>query len=140
MKTRLLFFVFISMTLVYISCKKEEAIPTDHLNLLTNHIWTADSLLADGVDEGGAGGLLEKFNGDTKFNEDGTGYVGEIVGNWQFTNNENALIITSDSLQLAVSANIEELTAQSLKLTTAYPIQTSPTVVYAAVRMTFIPK
>jgi hypothetical protein len=139
MKKIVLFFGFVLMVYVLMTCKKEE-IHTDYLNLLTNHIWTADSLLADGVEAGGEGQLLEKFHGDTKFNEDGSGYVGDIVGTWEFTNNENALIITSDSLQIPVTAGIEELTSQSLKLTTAYPVQTSPELILASVRMTFIPK
>jgi hypothetical protein len=139
MKKTAVFFGFVILTFVFFTCKKD-VIPNDNLNLLTNHIWTADSLLADGEDASGEGQLLEKFKGDTKFNADGTGYVGEIVGNWQFSNNQTAVIITSDSLQMAVSATIALLTEQSLKLTTAYPVQTSPTVVYAAVRMSFIPK
>ena len=138
MKKTVLFFVFISVAYVFVSCKKD-TVPSDNMNLLTSHIWAADSLLADGVDASGEGELLEMFKGDTKFNEDGTGYVGEISGTWQFSNEETALIITSDSLLFPVSTKIAELTVQSLKLTTSYPKQTNP-VVYADVRMTFVPK
>jgi len=138
MKKTVLFFVFISVVYVFVSCKKD-TVPSDNLNLLTSHIWAADSLLADGVDEGGAGGMLEMFKGDTKFNEDGTGYVGDITGTWIFTNEETAIQITSDSLALPVSTNIAELTDQSLKLTTVFPKQTNP-ITYADVRMTFVPK
>jgi len=138
MKKLLLFSVLISVTFVFFSCKKD-TVSSEKLNLLTSHIWTADSLLADGVDESGPGGLLEMFHGDTKFNEDGSGYVGNISGTWKFSDNENALIITSDSLLFPVSTNIAELTEVSLKLTTSYP-KDSTLQVYSAVRMTFIPK
>ena len=137
MKKSVLFFVVIAIAFVFVSCDKE--VTTDNLNLLTSHIWTADSLLADGIEEGGGGGMLEMFNGDTKFNEDGTGYVGEIVGIWQFSDNETAIAISSDSLPFPITTHIVELTAQSLKLTTSFPIQESPPV-FADVRMTFIPK
>ena len=137
MKKSVLFFVVIAIAFVFVSCDKE--VTTDNLNLLTSHIWTADSLLADGIEEGGEGGMLEMFNGDTKFNEDGTGYVGEIVGIWQFSDNETAIAISSDSLPFPITTHIVELTAQSLKLTTSFPIQESPPV-FADVRMTFKPK
>ncbi|NOZ34078.1 MAG: hypothetical protein GXO80_02135 [Chlorobi bacterium] len=139
MKKKVLFLVLVLVTSVYISCKKEVT-NSDNLNLLTSHIWTADSLLADGNDASGQNGLLEMFKGDTKFNEDGTGYVGDITGTWKFSNDEEtALTITSDSLVIPVTANIAELTAQSLKLTTRFPLPTTP-VTTADVRMTFIPK
>lgn len=138
MKKVFIFFTLITISSVFISCNKD-VLPSENLNLLTDHIWTAESLLADDVEEGGEGGLLEMFNGDTKFNNDGTGYAGEIVGEWEFTNNETAIIISSSSLPLPITTNIVELTAQSLKLTTSYPIQESPPV-FADVKMTFIPK
>ncbi len=139
MKKPVLFLALVIVASVYISCKKETT-SSDNLNLLTNHIWTADSLLADGKDASGQGGLLEMFKGDTKFNEDGTGYVGEITGTWKFSNDEEtAVTITSDSLAIPVTANIAELTSKSLKLTTVFPLPTTP-VTTAAVRMTFIPK
>ncbi len=139
MKTKLLFFVFISAAFIFInSCKKDE-VPSDKINLLTSHIWKADSLTADGVDESGEGGMLEMFKGDTKFNDDGTGYVGDINGTWKFSDDETAIVITSDSLLFPVTTNIEELTEQSLKLTTSFSKDSTLTV-YAAVRMTFIPK
>ncbi len=139
MKKPVLFLALVIVASVYISCKKETT-SSDNLNLLTNHIWTADSLLADGKDASGQGGLLEMFKGDTKFNEDGTGYVGEITGTWKFSNDEEtAVTITSDSLAIPVTANIAELTSESLKLTTVFPLPTTP-VTTAAVRMTFIPK
>ena len=139
MKRTTIVLSFFAILIAFFSCKKDEVIPSEKQNLLTAHIWTADSLLADGVDEGGDGGLLEIFNGDTKFNDDGTGYVGNITGTWSFTNDESDLVITSDSLAFPVTANIAELTSQSLKLTTVYPRQLEP-LVYADVRMTFIPK
>ena len=139
MKKVLFFSLLISVTSVFvISCKKKE-VPSDNLNLLTSHIWKSDSLLADGVDESGSGGMLEMFKGDTKFNDDGSGYVGDINGTWSFSDNEKSIVITSDSLQFPVTTNIEELTEQSLKLTTSFPKDSTLTVFFA-VRMTFIPK
>jgi len=138
MKQTLLFFVLISVTSVFFSCKKD-TVPSEKLNLLTSHIWTADSLTADGVDESGEGGMLQDFNGDTKFNDDGTGYVGDISGTWQFSEDESSLTITSDSLLFPVTTKIVELTENSLKLTTSFPKDSTLTV-YAAVRMTFVPK
>ena len=127
------------ITIVYglNSCKKDKV--SENTKLLTAHIWTASSLLADGIDEGGEGGFLEIFNGDTKFNEDGTGYVGGVIGTWRFENDEKNLIISSDSLLFPVSTTILELTEISLKLGTEYPRQVEP-LVYADVEMSFIPK
>jgi len=140
MKKTTLIILFLSLVIVFISCKKDnESTPSEREMLLTAHIWVAESLLADGVDEGGPGGLLEFFNGDTKFNEDKTGYVGDVTGIWKFANDEADLVITSDSLPLPVTMHIEELTEISMKLTTQYPRQTDP-IVTADVRMTFVPK
>jgi hypothetical protein len=134
-----IFSILILAIAVVIGCKKED--PTDaYFDLLTAHIWTADSLLADGVEAGGDGQLLERFNGDTKFNTDGTGYVGEIAGLWEFTETKTSLIITSDSLPASVQASIAELTSLSLKLTTAFPVLVDSTYVPVAVRMCFVPK
>ncbi|MFN8256014.1 MAG: hypothetical protein U0W24_10025 [Bacteroidales bacterium] len=123
---------------LFFSCSKESS-NSEKVDLLTSHIWIADSLLLDGEDAGGPGGMLENFSGDTKFNEDGTGYVGEIEGTWEFFNNETEIVINSDSLAIPVSMNIVELTAESLKLTTSFPMPTLPPTT-AAVRLTFKPK
>lgn len=125
------------MVFAYLSCSKDDT-KSERFILLTSHIWVADSLLANGNDESGDTGLLRKFKGDTKFNEDGSGYVGQIKGIWRFSDNENKIIITSDSLPAAVTTLIDELTQTSLKITTVYP-QTIPPVMLD-VRMTFKPK
>lgn len=120
------------------SCKKDE-VKSERFNLLTGHIWVADSLFANGNDESGDTGLLRKFKGETKFNEDGTGYVGQIQGTWKFAMNESAIIISSDSLPIPVTTMIEELIETSLKITTSYPDLLNPQDPMD-VRMTFKPK
>ena len=137
MKKKLFFSVVFFTALVFFACKKDKVTP--RLDLLTGHIWVADSLLADGVDQGGPGGILERFNGDTKFNTDGTGYVGSIAGTWEFSSNEELIIITSDSLPIPVTTRVVELSTKSLKLTTTYPLPVYP-VQFMDVRMTFKPK
>ncbi len=139
MKKVILFSLIVIVTAAFVNSCKKDKVNSDNLNLLTNHIWKADSLLADGADESGPGGMLEMFKGDTKFNDDGTGYVGDINGTWNFSDDEKSIVITSDSLQFPVTTNIEELTEQSLKLTTSFP-KDSTLSVFSAVRMTFIPK
>jgi hypothetical protein len=139
MKKAIIFFVLISAAYIFVSCNKEEPLSEKFISL-TSNVWVADSLLADGEDVSGTGGLLEDFTGDTKFNDDGTGYVGSITGTWQFTNSESQIVITSDSLALPVTANIVELTATSLKLTTSFPDLTVNPPVNIPIRMTFVPK
>jgi hypothetical protein len=137
MKKILIISTLFLLVLVSFSCKKDTKSPK--LILLTSHVWVADSLLANGAEVGGVGGLLEAFNGDTKFNEDGTGYVGTIVGTWQFSDNEQNIIIISQSLPIPVTTKIIELTDNSLKLTTSYPLPVVPPA-FLDVRMTFKPK
>lgn len=134
MKKHIIYFSLMVLGYFFFSCSKEE-VKSEKTNLLTDHIWVADSLLLDGIESGGAGGLLEDFTGDTKFNEDGTGYVGQIVGTWEFFSNETQIVITSDSLFVPVTTNIVELTPESLKLTTQFFVGT-----VLNVRMTFKPK
>lgn len=122
------FFVF--------SCKEKES---ERFSLLTDPIWVADSLIANGVDAGGPGGILYKFLGDAKFEKDGTGYFGKYTGTWRFNTDETELVISSDSIPLPVSADIKELTSVSLKLTTVMPNPDNLTQTYN-IRMTFKPK
>jgi hypothetical protein len=138
MKNLIILFTLSLIVYAFCSCKKDET-KSERFILLTSHIWVADSLLANGNDESGDTGLLRKFRGDTKFNEDGTGYVGEINGTWDFADNENAIIIISDSLPIPVTTLIEELTQTSLKITTSYPDPLNP-MDPMDVRMTFKPK
>jgi len=119
-----------------IMCEEEEH--SERFKLLTGPVWMSDSLMANGMDAGGPGGLLEKFNGEAKFNEDGTGNFGEYVGNWYFSNNEKDITIMSDSLILALTCRIVELTELSFKITTSFPIPDLPEPV--DIRITFKPK
>jgi hypothetical protein len=135
MKKYKVLFTLLAFGFMIFSCSKEGP-KSERFKLLTGHIWVSDSLLAGGIDASGLGGLLHNFRGDTKFNEDGTGYVGGIEGTWHFFRNETQIVITTDSLSLPVTSNIVELTSNSLKITTSYPIP--PAVV--DIRMTFIPK
>lgn len=118
------------------SCGEKES---ERFKFLTDPIWRPDSLLANGVDASGPGGILADFLGDAKFNKDGTGYFGQYTGTWKFNIGETELIIASDSLPIPVVADIVELTSMSLKLTTILP---NPQDIQNPfnIRMTFKPK
>jgi hypothetical protein len=107
------------------SCKKEKS---ERFILLTTPTWTADTLFANGVDASGPGLLLEKFKGDAKFREDGTGDFGNYEGTWSFSPDETKITIASDSLQLPIMCNIDRLTKTSLKVTTSVLDIHNPTV------------
>jgi hypothetical protein len=129
--------LFIAVTVLAAACKKETV--SDRFTLLTSHIWRTDSLLAGGIDASGAGQLLEKFAGDIKFNEDGTGYFGQYTGTWRFVYDETSIVLESPELPVPLTALIMELTATSLKLTTNYPNLVEPSNPLK-IRMTFKPK
>ena len=135
MKNLVLFVIFSAC--MVIACKKDEK--SERFLLLTGHVWTSDSLLMDGIDASGPGQTLEKFKGDIDFKADGTGYFGQYTGTWRFSYNETQVVIESDSLQVPLSALIEELTAISLKITTSYPNLINPSDPFD-IRMTFKPK
>lgn len=118
------------------SCDKEDPTPFENL---TSHVWEADSLLANGVDASGSGQLLEQFNGDAEFNEDGTGTFGVHTGTWELAYEETKIIIASATLAFPLTMNIVELTQSSLKTTTSFPNQNSPANPIA-IRMTFVEK
>ncbi len=107
--------------------------------LLTEHIWTTESLLAGGIDASGPGQLLEKFKGDIKFNTDGSGSFGQYTGTWRFVYDETSIVLESPDLPVPLTALIEELTKTSLKMTTSYPNLVDPANPLA-IRMTFKPK
>jgi hypothetical protein len=133
-------FTLLSITgalLLFLACSKNTE--SEKFRLLTAHIWTSDSLLAEGVDASGSGQILEKFKGDAKFNEDHTGYFGKYNGTWKFAYNETNIVIDSDSLQVAITANIVLLNDVSLKITTTYPNALNPSNPLD-IRMTFKPK
>ena len=100
------------------SCTEKES---ERFRLLTTTTWAPDSLLANGVDASGPGGLLEDFLGDANFNEDGTGTFGQYTGTWKFNIDETELIISTESFAIPIVADIVELTSQSLKVTTVLP-------------------
>ena len=118
MKNLALLFVIAGL-IIFSSCGKETK--SQQFLLLTGPEWASDSLLAEGVDASGPGQLLEKFKGDIKFREDGTGYFGKYIGIWRFSYSETNLVIDSDSLKVPLTTDIRELTTASLKITTSYP-------------------
>lgn len=123
MKNLLISILIITGFIVF-SCDNMEG--TINFNNLTSNTWAADSLLANGVDAGGPGQILEKFNGIILFNEDGTGTFGEYEGTWYFANEETNIVLSSDSLIMPLTTLIEELTSKSLKLTTVFPNFVNP--------------
>jgi hypothetical protein len=129
-----LFTLFIIAVILLYACNTEEE--SERFRLLTAVTWGSDSLLAEGVDAGGPGQILEKFKGDAKFNKDGTGQFGLYTGTWRFSYGEANLVIDSDSLQVPLTAVLAELTAISLKITTIYPNLLNPSNP-VDIRMTF---
>lgn len=129
---KLSFLVIIAAGLLVWACSDKKS---ERFTLLTTPVWAADSLLADGLDASGPGQMLEKFDGDAKFNEDGTGTFGDYKGKWMFSDDEKIVTIMSDSLPMAIYANIVLLTSTDLKITTSVPNSTL-TYLYN-IRMTF---
>lgn len=128
-----LLFVF---AIGFISCEDEDE-ASERFNLLTTPIWASDSLLVDGKDASGPGQVLEKFKGDAKFNKDGTGYFGLYEGTWRFSRDQSEIIIITDSTSFPLTTKLEELTAESLKITTGFPDLLGNEM---DIRMTFIAK
>jgi len=124
----------ITAGLIFFSCSKDKK--TERFNFLTSHIWTADSLLANGSDASGPGMMLEKFKGDAKFEEDGTGYFGTYTGSWKFYADETEVVIKPDNEPLSFFCDIIELTISSLKIKTSVPNQVDPSQPIP-IRMTF---
>jgi len=118
MKNLITISIILSLAWVY-ACNKDEN--SARFNMLTDPVWITDSLLADGVNAGGPGGLLEKFKGEAKFKSDGTGYFGEYTGQWRFNQDETEITIVTDSLGLPIICDIAELTRESLKINTVVP-------------------
>lgn len=116
------------------ACNKEKT--SERFDLLTAHVWTSDSLLANGVDASGEGQPLALFKGDAEFNEDGTGTFGLFSGEWMLVDNDESLVIESTALPVpSLATHIVELTQTSLKVTFTYP-----SVPPLNIRMTFKPK
>lgn len=119
------------------SCSKDEQ--SERFRLLTGPLWRTDSLLANGVDASAPGGMLAKFKGDAKFEEDGTGYFGIYTGKWLFSADETQITIITDSLVLPIVSDIVELTGSSFKIKTMVPNPANLTE-SIKIRMTFKPK
>ena len=128
--------IILTIFLAIFSCKKDSE--SERFKLLTDPTWASDSLLANGVDASGPGGVLEKFKGTVKFNKDGTGTFGVYEGKWRFAYEETQIVIETDSLPIPLTTKIAELTSSSLKITTSYPnLLTGITI---NIRMTFKPE
>ncbi len=139
MKRILFLLAILGLGIAYACSKDNSDSRSERFRLLTGPVWVSDSLLANGVEVGGEGELLGKFAGETKFNTDGTGQLGQYEGTWKFAYNETEITIASDSLPLPITAQIAELTANSFKITTSYPNLANPTQPIG-IRMTFKPK
>lgn len=127
--------VVLSGLLVF-ACKDDKDDRSERFIFLTGVTWASDSLLVNGADAGGPGQMLENFNGDARFREDGTGTFGIYAGTWNFAANETELIILTDSLMFPLTTKIHELTASSLKVTTSFPNFELPEQPFS-IRMTF---
>ncbi len=136
---RIIFLLAILGLIIAYACKDDNDSGSERLRLLTGPVWNSDSLLANGVEAGGAGGLLENFAGETKFNTDGSGQIGQYEGTWKFAYDETEITIASDSLTFPITAQIVELTSSSFKITTAVPNPVRP-LEPILIRMTFKPK
>lgn len=106
------------------SCKKDTQ--SEAFKLLTGSVWVSDSLLANGFDASVPGGLLEDFKGEALFNEDYTGSFGSYTGTWRFSFDETQIVITTPDLPVPLTAQIVELTNNSLKITTVFPNLVNP--------------
>ncbi|MFO7922386.1 MAG: hypothetical protein R6U58_01685 [Bacteroidales bacterium] len=135
MKQLGLFIVFLS-ALIIVSCDKDEDEVSARFDMLTTPVWVSDSLLVNGSDASGSGELLGDFNGDVKFNADGTGYFGDYTGTWRFEKEETELVIITDALDFPLTTKIAELTSSSLKITTDFPNPLNPEEEFN-IRMTF---
>jgi hypothetical protein len=124
MKNALISIIFI-VGLVVFSCSKKE-VESKNFILLTSHIWVSDSLLIEGEDASGPGGMLEIFKGEVIFNKDRSGTYGNYSGTWSFAEEETKIVLASDSLGFPLTTNIEELTTISLKITTEFPSAIDP--------------
>lgn len=137
MKRFLFLSVFIAGFLFLASCDKDDE-TSDRFTLLTSVAWQSDSLLINGVDASGPGEMLENFRGKAHFREDYTGTFGSYEGTWSFAQNESELVIRSDSLPIPMlSTKIQELTQESLKVTTSFPDLQNPTGPALQIRLTF---
>ena len=132
-------FILIPLALFWAACSSDDDDngPSERFRLLTQTVWLSDSLLINGMDASLPGGLLESFNGEARFNEDGSGTFGEFDGTWRFASNETELVIQTDSLPIPLPTRIHELTAQDLKVSTSLPDFDNLTNPPLQIRLTF---
>jgi hypothetical protein len=131
---KIMTYSFLAALLLVVSCSKGDS---ERFKLLTGPTWVPVSLLANGVDATGTGGILAGFVGDAKFNTDGTGTFGTYTGTWMFDVNEEKIIIGSPSLPISITLNITELISTSLKLQGSFPDPNNLTGPPINVEMTF---
>lgn len=118
----LLLFIAVMAGLWLSGCKKDGN--TDELyTWLTEKPWRTDTLQVNGSEPTGLlGERFEKFRGEARFNEDGTGTFGSYNGTWRFPDKtRKQLVINADSLGFPLTTDIVELKANSLKITTSLP-------------------
>jgi hypothetical protein len=135
---RFVFFLIVLVGAYVVGCNdKDDNEEVDNFTLLTTPTWVADSLLANGVDASGPDDVLYNFNGEAKFRTDGTGTFGSYSGTWTFSNsNKTQITISSPDFIIPITAEIVELTASSLKITTVVPDMNNPGAILN-IRMTF---
>ena len=133
---KLAFSLFTATLFLLFACGKDDNGHSERFNYLTTPVWESDSLLVNGQDAGGEGQMLADFEGDAKFNTDGTGYFGSYTGTWAFAQNETQLLISSPDLGGQLTTNIVLLNATDLKVTTIFPNFANPEEPYH-IRMTF---
>ena len=131
---KIITFSILAACFLIVSCSKGDS---ERFKLLTGPTWVPVSLLANGVDATGTGGILAGFVGDAKFNTDGTGTFGTYTGTWMFDAKEEKIIIGSASLPISITLNITELTSTSLKLQGSFPDPNNLTGPPINVEMTF---
>ena len=123
MKDRIFLFC-ITACMILFSCSKKDK--SERFILLTTPVWTTESIVATGTDTTGIGVLIKQLEGDAKFNEDGSGSFGSFTGQWWFNPDETNITIKTQSLIVAIVADIIQITAQSLKLSTPVTLPTHP--------------
>ncbi|MFO7977975.1 MAG: hypothetical protein R6U64_04890 [Bacteroidales bacterium] len=133
---KLVFLLFPALLVLFFACEDDDS---SRLELLTTPVWVSDSLLINGTGAGGAGQMLEDFNGEVDFQTDGTVYLGTEPGTWSFLANETQLMLESPELPVPLVLNIIELTETSLKVSTTIPNPENPEESYQ-IRMTFLAK
>lgn len=123
MKKTGLLLLFLS-SLVLVACDKDdEDEVSERFLLLTTPVWVSDQLLVNGEDA--SEGILANFQGEAKFEVDGTGSFGEFTGTWEFMEDETKLRIAPQGF-FVITAEIIRLTAETLEIITGFPDPQNP--------------